>query len=129
MFGGVPAQLIFDLARKQGAMFQLELDLGLPEYFFVRPEFICDVPKQTLWYNAKKERHGSYTHEDHPSFAATRKLLENKGYIKTEQWHNGDTVLKPFYFNNLLLEEGDTFYCAAYWSHHTDLNYNDGVPI
>jgi hypothetical protein len=55
---------------------------------------------------------------DHPSFTRLRNHLEAKGYIDTSRVScNGDSVLKEFYLNDVLFNEGDRFYsaCAMKW--------------
>tara|TARA_Y100001936_G_scaffold246933_1_gene291803 strand:- start:2515 stop:2745 length:231 start_codon:yes stop_codon:yes gene_type:complete len=57
-----------------------------------------------------------------------RRHLENNGYIETQQWHNGDRVLRPFFLNNFLMCVGDRFLCPSAMSLNRDLteNYNEG---
>lgn len=128
MFGAVPASLLFDVARSQGVYFQLELDLQTPPFYFIKPEYFSDIPKTLSYYSPDGKKFGSLSHVYHPSFTELREHLERKGFIQTEQWHNGDTVLKPFYLNNYLLIEGDRFLSAPAWKWHSDkkMNYNNG---
>lgn len=57
-------------------------------------------------------------HRDHPAFDEVRKMLAARGYIGIPDYPcwNGDRVTKRFRFNNIQLEVGDTFYCAAAWA-------------
>jgi hypothetical protein len=51
---------------------------------------------------------------DHEEFSKLREQLSNEGYILIQRgWHNGDRVIKPFYLNDKLFEEHETFFCAA----------------
>jgi len=58
------------------------------------------------------------SHEDHPAFAEVRRLLKARGYIDIPAYPcwNGDRVLKRFQFNEVQLEVGDKFPCAAAWA-------------
>lgn len=52
--------------------------------------------------------------DDHVEFTKLRNQLGDEGYISIQRsWHNGDRVLKPFYLNDKLFEENETFFCAA----------------
>ena len=129
MYGGIPASLIFEISAREGVMYQLDLDLECPIWVFVNPKYLTSESKGYSYYSETGKSYGSMGITDHPYFADTRDFLGNKGYIHIERsWSNGDRVLKPFYFNNVLLEKGDKFMCAAamYYSHHK--NYNDGKP-
>jgi hypothetical protein len=67
--------------------------------------------------------YGTIAHEDHPAFAALRKRLKSIGLISIPEYPcwNGDTVLKPFRFNGIQLNPGETFYSASAW--RTRFNY------
>lgn len=54
----------------------------------------------------------------HPSFETVRRILESHGYLKTETWHNGDRVLKPFVMNGYQFSVDDQFPCpdACFWN-------------
>lgn len=55
---------------------------------------------------------------DHPAFTGLREHLGARGFIRIERgWWNGDRVIKPFYFNGLLLNVGDKFLCAGAWKY------------
>jgi hypothetical protein len=56
----------------------------------------------------------SISSNDHEEFAKLREQLGIAGYIKIQRnsW-NGDRVVKPFYLNDKLFEEHETFFCAA----------------
>jgi hypothetical protein len=56
----------------------------------------------------------SISSDDHPEFAKLREQLGIAGYIKIQRnsW-NGDSVVKPFYLNDKLFEEHETFFCAG----------------
>ena len=100
---------VLDPADK-GFTYQLPLE---PIRVYVEQEFLCDVPEKTSYIDEYGKSKGSLGHANHPSFEATRVLLESKGYLYVERsWSNGDRVLKDFYFNNRLFQAGATFYCA-----------------
>jgi len=131
MLSSIDIEILHYLAAKQGIGTQLEMDFNEPIYVFVNPEYLVDVPECVIMYSAKHEREGSYSSVDHPSFTRTRKSLANQGYISIEnKWINGDRVIKPFYFNNVLMEVGSPFYCAAAMgsSIYKD-EYNNGMPF
>lgn len=128
MFGAVSIGLIHDIAVSQGVYYQLELDLDCPPYYFIKPEYLCDVFSGLKYYDSKQASFGSVSFDYHPAFQTLRSHLESNGYIETQQWHNGDRVLKPFFLNNFLLCAGDRFYCASAMGHKEEIieNYNDG---
>jgi len=130
MFGAVPASLILSLAKSDGVMSQLQLDLGCPPWVFVDPELLTSCVAGFSVVGGDGESTGVSSSEDHPRFRDTRQWLANKGYIDmVTTWHNGDTVLKPFYFNNVFKQVGDSFMCAAAMQRsHTEL-YNHGEPL
>ena len=119
MFGGVPASLYLDLAKKQGIYTQLTLIETVPEYE-IDEEYLVNV------YSGLKckidEHGGSFshgTHIDHPAFTTLRNYLDNKGYIEVQHgWRNGDTVLKEFVLNDKRFYVGDSFPCASAMKNH-----------
>lgn len=130
MFGAVSASLIMDVARSKGVYYQLELDLGTPIWVFVDPKYLTSEAKGYSTYNERGSRNGMFTHVDHPYFTETREWLHNNGWIKMETGYwNGDRVIKPFYFNNVLLNAGEKFACAGAMGYGRFVeNYNDGEP-
>lgn len=127
-YGGIPISLLMDIARLDGVMYQQELDLQTPIWVFVNPDFLTSV-QNGVSYDKGFGSCGMMGTEDHPKFRDTRNFLEREGYIKTERsWSNGDTVVKPFFFNNVLLVEGDKFSCAPAMRYGFSDNYNDGQP-
>lgn len=128
-WGGVPISLLMDIARLDGVMYQQELDLQTPIWVFVNPRYLDSV-QNGVSYDTGFGKCGLMGTEDHPKFRDTRNFLEREGYITTERkWSNGDRVLKPFFFNNVLLEEGDNFSCAPAMKYGFSDNYNDGEAI
>jgi predicted protein tyrosine phosphatase len=117
MHGGISAGLMMDLARSNGAMWQKELDLSLPE-LFIDDKYLSSVPVITdMLINGS--RTGLLSDIDHPTFTANRDWLERKGYVSTERnCVNGDRVTLPFYLNGVYFEEGDRFPSASAMSHH-----------
>ena len=127
-WGGVSANLLIDYMRSKGVMYQQDLDLPDPLWIFVDSEFLESVP-YGVSYVRGSNKGGFYGTEDHPRFRDARNFLEKEGYIKVERsWSNGDRVLKPFFFNNVLLKTGDAFYCACAMRYSFSTNYNDGQP-
>lgn len=130
MFGVVSASLIMDVARSKGVYYQLELDLGCPIWVFVNPKHLTAETKGYQTFDERGRKNGMMGSVDHPYFTETRNWLHNNGWIKMETGYwNGDKVLKPFYFNNVLLNTGETFACAPAMSgkRFTE-NYNGGEP-
>ncbi len=127
MFGAVPANLILEVGKSMGVMSQEELPLDLPIWVFVKPEYLTCVSVELKHYDSSGRSYGALSHIDHPSFTETREFLESKGFIQIERtWWNGDRVLKPFYFNNVLMLEGAQFSCASAMKYSYSEKYNDG---
>lgn len=129
-WGAVPAELILDYARSQGCYHQLELDLGCPIWVFVDPKYLTSEQEGYRYFDEKGQRMGLIGSTDHPYFTRTREWLHNNGWIEMEtSWSNGDRVLKPFYFNNVLLDKGEQFSCGCAMGYGRFVkNYNDGEP-
>jgi len=132
MFGTVPASLLLDLARQDGAMFQLELDLDCPPYVFVNPDYLasCITGHSVIQGNGKSI--SIMGTEDHPYFRDTRNWLAQNGYIHMEKgWTNGDRVIKPFYFNNVYMAVGEQFSCAPAMKYQYGKQelYNNQQPL
>ena len=129
MFGAVDAGLIMQVARMNGAMIQESLDLECPPWVFVKPDFLRTLSKGISVINANGQYSGYITIVDHPYFLETRDWLHSNGFIEAiNQYINGDTVLKPFYFNNILLEEGERFLSASAMTYKFGRkeNFNNG---
>jgi len=123
----IPADILSSIARDIGVMIQVELPLDTPIWVFVDPEDLTSTKVSLNHYNPSGAPFGSLSHIDHPSFSKTRDFLEENNYIKTERsYSNGDRVLKPFYFNNVLMVEGDQFLCACAMKTHYSSLYNNG---
>ena len=132
MFGALPATLLLDLAKTQGAYTQMELDLDCPPWIFVDPVYLTSVATGHDIIQSNGKHTGVVGSKDHPYFTDTRNWLARNGYIDMQtQWHNGDRVLKPFYFNNVYLGTGTQFSCAAamHYSHGKPELYNGGKPL
>mgnify|MGYP003957424761 CR=1 FL=1 len=81
---------------------------------YIDIEFLSDVPVIINIIDESGKKYGSLSHINHPSFEATRTLLEEKGYLLVERgWCNGDVILRDFYFNDKLLKAGTSFYSAV----------------
>lgn len=126
----LPAHIYFDIARSQGYMYQTSFEFeDMAIWVFVNPKYLKDSTVQTNIRTQDGKHSGSSTgSQDHPSFLATKERLERDGYINTVPWWNGDTVLKPFYFNNVYLDVDDKFKSAAAMGNCGEFaeNYNDG---
>ena len=110
MFGAISGALFWDLARKGGAMVQLDLLEPIP-MIEIDVKYLSNVYIDYRWQG---DGMGITSSQDHPCFTEIRESLGRKGYIEIERgWSNGDHVLKPFYINRYLFEEGDKFCCAG----------------
>ena len=111
MFGGVSADILLEIAKRNGWMEQTSFDF--PPVIYINPEYATDVPVSYCF-----DSMSTLSYVDHPSFTALRNTLESKGYIKTERsWCNGDVVLKPFFLNRLYFKANEQFPCAAAIKH------------
>ncbi len=110
MFGAISGALLWDLAKRGGAMEQLELLEPVP-FITIDLKYLSNVYIDYRWHG---DGMGVISSLDHPSFTEIRELLGRKGYIHIERgWSNGDRVLSPFYINRYLFQEGDKFCCAG----------------
>lgn len=107
----LPAHLIVDLNKlKEDKRPEVENPLvTIPE------ELVTDC---LIRYTFEGYYDVAAAHQDHPAFAELRKMLAYRDYIELPEYPcwNGDRVTKRFRFNDIQLEVGDTFYCAAAWS-------------
>lgn len=130
MYGAISGDLLLELAHKMGIYSQPELEgLHTPEWYFIKPEFLCDVPDEIVYYSPDGKRFSSAGSVDHPSFTRLREHLASKGLIEIQRsWRNGDSVVKSFYLNNYLMLPGDKFACAAAMQYTLKRygNYNNG---
>lgn len=96
--------------------FQLELDIPME---FILPAYaFASVPIARATISSGGIMIRNEGSKDHPTFAELRTTLALYKMIdRQDMWLNGDRVLIPFYLNGLLLEEGETFYCATAWYH------------
>lgn len=132
MFGAIDGGLLLEVAKMEGYMVQLELDLECPPWIFVDPEYLTSIPMGFNVVQSNGKEYSSTSSKDHPYFETTRNWLENKGYIKCEHSHwNGDQVIKPFYFNNVYLDVGEKFSSAPAMEFRFGKPelYNDGKPM
>lgn len=114
MFGAVSAELILDALDAGGIWQQPELPLNMPPRIILKDEYMQRVSDELHYYDSNDREYRRFGIMDHPSFTNARKWLEREGYIKAEwNWSNGDRVLKPFYINDYLFEEGEQFPCAS----------------
>lgn len=94
--------------------FQPSLPLHTPRYR-IRAEFLTSIADEIICeQNETGTNWSSSGTVDHPSFTRLRNHLAAKGYIHMETgWSNGDRVLREFYLNDVLFEEGARFLCAS----------------
>ena len=110
MFGAISGALLWDLARKGGAMVQLELLEPVP-FIEIDLKYLSNVYIDYRWHG---DGMGITSSQDHACFTEIRESLGRKGYIEIERgWSNGDRVLRPFYINRYRFNEGDKFCCAG----------------
>jgi len=127
MFGSISADLLIELARSEGLIHE---DKNLIPYVFVNPKYLISVQNGFDVINSNGNRYSSIGSEDHPFFNSTRKYLEQTGYIKCEHsWVNGDRVIKPFYFNNVLMNVNENFASACAMKYSYSDSYNNGNPL
>lgn len=130
MYGAISASVLFDHAKSMGMYVQQPLaGLETPEWYFIKPEYLCAVTNEIQYYSADGQRYGSHGSVDHPSFTRLREHLAKKGLIHIERsWCNGDRVLKSFYLNNYLMLPGDRFPSASAMMYPLTRkgNYNNG---
>lgn len=128
-YSGIDISYMNSLAVANGAYRQLELDLKCPIYVFVNPKHLTSEVEGYSLVTARGQTNSILGYVDHPFFASTRRYLHNNGWIEMQpNWWNGDRVLAPFYFNNVLLEEGDQFTCGSAARYKFSDTYNDGIP-
>jgi len=115
MFGAVPLELLIDVMRKDGYMYQMPLPLDTPAEFTLPEHYFESIPMGFTSMNTDSNVPSSdMSTIDHPAFTRLRDRLENEGYIKTERnGSNGDRVLKRFKLNDHWFEEGEQFPCAS----------------
>lgn len=104
------------------------VDLDIP-YFNIHIDYLCSTP-EVLQYKYKRQENrtieetywsGVRSDIDHPTFTLLRNHLEREGYLQVERsWNNGDRVLKSFYLNDKLFEEGEQFPCASAMKYHLE---------
>lgn len=111
MFGAVSGALLWDLAKRGGAMQQLQLLDPVP-MIEIDLKYLSDVYIDYRWEGG--DGVGVTHSKNHPCFEEVRRLLGSKGYVHIEEsYSNGDRVLKRFYINRYLFQEGDKFCCAG----------------
>lgn len=113
MFGAIPADLIMDMARKEGYMKQEDMDFREAR-LKLDPQYCTSIPTGIeVEDDGTGRSYSCMGSKDHPKFTEVRDWLEQHGYIKTERsWSNGDRVLEPFYLNDHRFDKGDVFPCA-----------------
>lgn len=114
MFGAICGSLLLELS---GYQHQLSLELDIPS-FELDPASFCSITVKWSGIDGTGSSTGSISSVDHPSFAALRKHLNSKGFIRmSTNSVNGDVVLKEFKLNGKLFSPGDRFLCAAAMKH------------
>jgi len=75
--------LMIDFARRSGRYFQLKLDLGMPEYYFLNPEHMCSLYSGITYYDSEYKKFGMTSFDYHPAFTALRKHLGATDRVRT----------------------------------------------
>ncbi len=127
----IPNDVLMDIVeqiRKEPK--QLHFDEGLfPPLYTIKEEYLTSCNEAFTWVNGEgRGPSGTIAHAvDHPAFAALRKHLDVRGYIKMETgWVNGDRVTKPFYLNEVYFDIGDKFVCASAMNGHLNFRKKYG---
>lgn len=116
MFGAISADLLLALYDRDKDSTETIIE-SVPRITLDK-EFVDEVLVQ-YGYHVGESSYGITYHVNHPAFDAVKNWLIARGYIEKpgyEAW-NSCTVIKPFYFNNIELSVGETFYDAAAWKH------------
>ena len=117
---GIVIDGILDDIRKEPKQLHFDEAVFLPCYT-IKEEYITDCNEAFTWIAANGHGpNGTLARSvDHPAFAALRKHLDARGYIKMQTgWTNGDRVVKPFYLNEVYFAIGDKFLSASAMQSH-----------
>jgi hypothetical protein len=119
----IPVDLL--IAREENE--QLLLDIDFPPLVYVDERYLESVPVGHNIVSSLGSQFSSISHTDHPYFLQTKKWLLDRGYIEEPGYpcSNGDRVVKPFYFNDVFLKQGETFYCAPAWKYNVKYRRRD----
>lgn len=102
--------------RSEPKQLHFDEDVFFP-CFYIKEEYLTECNRAFTYIepNGSGPSGTISSHEDHPAFAALRTHLETTGYIEIPDYPcvNGDTVIKPFYLNDVFFGEGDRFLCAV----------------
>ena len=102
-----------ELAPSMGIYRQLPL-FETPPMYTIDEEYLVSCMIRLTWINEDGDEMGSTSDTDHPSFANLRDRLSRSGHLKVDtRCVNGDTVLKDFYFNDVIFVEGERFPSAC----------------
>ncbi len=119
MWGGVPASLYINEAKKQGIYTQLTLLETVPEYEIDEEHLVRLFAGIKCKVSEYGNPSGHVSHVDHPAFTTLRNHLGRDGYVEIEhQYINGDVVLKEFILNGKRFHKGDSFPCASAMKAH-----------
>jgi len=119
----VPNDVLMDIVeqiRKEPKQLHFDEELFAPCYT-IKEEYITSLNEAFTWISPTGSGpSGTIAHSvDHPAFAALRRHLGARGYIKIENgWVNGDRVTKPFHLNGVPFNVGDQFSSASAMSSH-----------
>lgn len=106
---------IVEQIRKEPKQLHFDEDV-FPPCFTIKEEYLVSCNEAFTWINSTGGgSNGTIAHAvDHPAFAALRKHLDRRGFIKMETgWINGDRVVKPFCLNEVYFRVGDKFPSAC----------------
>ncbi|CAB4143778.1 hypothetical protein UFOVP447_235 [uncultured Caudovirales phage] len=119
----VPSSIIhriLDEIDKEPKQLHFDEELFAPCYT-IKDEYLVSLNEAFSWISPTGHGpNGTVAHSvDHPAFAALRKHLDARGFIKIETgWVNGDRVTKPFYLNEVYFDVGDKFVCSSAMAGH-----------
>jgi len=114
MFWGVPANMLLEIAKSNGYMQQLDLDLDGAPILNISEEYLEYVNVNLDITHPNGFREKTLSSKDHQVFTIYREWLADNGYInKVTNYSNGDTVIKPFYANGVLFDVDERFPSAG----------------
>ncbi len=114
MFWGIPGHLLLEIAKANGYMEQLALDLDCAPILNISEEYLEYVNVNIDITHPNGTQSKTRSSKDHQVFTIYREWLANNGYINTvTNYCNGDTAIKPFYVNGVLFDVDEQFPSAG----------------